>query len=777
MIPPIRIFLLLAILVGLGRASGADFYVSPSGDDANPGTSASPWRTVQKAAATVSPGSRVFLRSGVYRERVEVQVSGNAVDGPVVFQAVPGEEPILDGSGLAFDPDGATALLAIRGRSYLRFEGITFRNLTTTGRDLVPVGILIEGDAHHLEIVKNVIHGIGTWFGGSDGGDAHGIAIYGTEADPIHDLLVAENELFALKLGSSEALVLNGNVTDFTVRDNVVRDCNNIGIDFIGFEGTAPSPAADRARDGVCRGNLVFNIDSAFNPAYNGSFTRGGGDRGAGGIYIDGGADIVVEGNVVHHCNIGIELASEHAGKATERILLRNNLAYQNDIGGIFLGGYDAQRGATKDCQILNNTLFENDTSKDGNGEIYLQYDVRNCVFRNNLLKANGQGLLIGNPWTANVGSVVDHQLFFAPGGAEEWQWKTVIRTNLAAYRAASGNDANSLLADPLVRDAEAFDFRLAAASPGRNGADPAFVPASGETDLAGLARVEEGRVDHGACEYRAAPSDAILAVTGNLLPILHGDDSPSADEGTDFGEQIWKEGAPVVRDFVVENVGTEAFRPVRFAFEGGGATAFFLLRTFAVVPAGESRIVRVAFAPGMAGVFTANLVINGARSEGASFRFALRGKGLAPDHLPDEQVGTELRELRGNGVYHTKGVGQIAGILLDRRSGRAWFRTENDGRLPDRIRLEVSSGGRFLSLAFFRRQGGRRRNVTAGLIAGREQVALGAGAGLQDECRLVRTDAGEGRGFSRQLAMTARSLSEPNRTDRVLLRVRGRQA
>jgi hypothetical protein len=43
-----------------------------------------------------------------------------------------------------------------------------------------------------------------------------------------------------LKTGSSESLVVNGNVTNFRITHNVVHDNNNIGIDVIGFERTAP---------------------------------------------------------------------------------------------------------------------------------------------------------------------------------------------------------------------------------------------------------------------------------------------------------------------------------------------------------------------------------------------------------------------------------------------------------------------------------------------------------------------------------------------------------
>ncbi len=123
----------------------------------------------------------------------------------------------------------------------------------------------------------------------------------------------------------------------------------------------------------------------------------------------------------MHHCNIGIELANEHAGQATSDINLRNNLIYHNTIAGIFMGGYDTLRGTTRDWQILNSTCFENDTIQDGNGEIYLQFDVAGCIIRNNLLTSNSQSLLNGNPYTQDTGNEVGYQLFFAPSGDQAW--------------------------------------------------------------------------------------------------------------------------------------------------------------------------------------------------------------------------------------------------------------------------------------------------------------------------------------------------------------------
>src|SRR5882672_7483675 len=42
------------------------FYVAPTGSDTAPGSSASPWRTLQKAANTVRAGDLVIVRAGTY---------------------------------------------------------------------------------------------------------------------------------------------------------------------------------------------------------------------------------------------------------------------------------------------------------------------------------------------------------------------------------------------------------------------------------------------------------------------------------------------------------------------------------------------------------------------------------------------------------------------------------------------------------------------------------------------------------------------------------------
>lgn len=734
-------------------SAGADFYVSPTGDDAAVGDLANPWRTIQKAANFATAGSTVWIREGVYGEKIVMNVSGDGTSGPIVFRAMPGETAVVDGTGLPFNPDSDNALLTIRNRHHLRIEGLEFRNLKTAVRYLVPIGILIDGDSHDLEIVGNVIHHIETRYPGEDGGDAHGIGVFGTATNPIENLLIEENELHDLRLGSSEALVLNGNVRDFIVRDNVVRQCNNIGIDFIGYEGTGPTPALDRAREGRCTGNLVFGIDSAFNPAYGGDFVRGGGDRSAGGIYVDGGVDLLVDGNVVYGCNIGIELASEHAGRSTARIALRNNLIYRNMIGGLFMGGYDTRRGSTQEGMVRNNTLFDNDTRQDGNGEIHLQFDVRNSSFRQNLLRANTQGLLVGNPFTQNTGNSLDYQLYFAPNGAQEWQWRRAYYTAFGAWKNATGGDAASLSADPGFVDVSGYDFRPAPGSSARNAGDPAFVAEVGETDLIGRARVAEGRIDIGAFEGNDTPVDATLGQNG--------------DDG-DFGEALWHGGTTVEQEFAIANSGTESWRIVRIAFEGAGAPAFRLQRCFAVLRAGEMRSLRVAFTPPAAGDFTADLVVNGLHNGGGELRIPLSGRGISPDQLPDVLCGNRANALRYGKVFAAAGSGPTLPLRMKSRSSRAFFRAENAGALPDPIRLRATSGNSKLDVQYWMRSGGRRINSSTRLRRG-TIFPLAPGAGLNVECRLQRRRDGR---FSRTLTMTALSMNLPTLSDRCSLRV-----
>jgi hypothetical protein len=487
---------------GLRSAERTVFWVAKGGSDAGQGTADDPWATLQHAADRVTPGSVVYVGGGIYDQRFEIPSSG-APGRPITFAAAPDERVMLDGSSLEV-PAGQSAMITIDSERYIVVRGFEISGYRTDVTGHVPIGILVTGASDHIRLEGNVVHDMGTTFQGRNGGDAHGIAVFGTAADhPIEDVRIIDNELARLDLGSSEALVVNGNVDGFLIEGNRVHDTNNIGIDVIGFEGTAPDPTVDQARDGVVRGNAVWNVDSYGNPAY-------GRDRSADGIYVDGGRDILIEGNTIHDVNIGIELASEHAGRSTRNVTARNNVVYDSTAIGIAIGGYDRRRGSTEDCVIVNNTVVHTDGV-----ELLVQFDTRNNVIANNVIVAGPRHLFVENAYRENVGNVLDHNLYDSVDGGSDgtWQWKGVDYGDFERWSARSGNDGHSEFADPAFVNAETDDFRIQASSPAVDAG--AFLAVSGATDLAGKPRAQAGGIDLGAFEVPAPPPSPTPSIPG----------------------------------------------------------------------------------------------------------------------------------------------------------------------------------------------------------------------------------------------------------------------
>lgn len=443
--------LLLTLLFSNNWA--AKIIVAPSGGN---------YTTIQAGITAANAGDTILVKPGTYNEAVSFSKSGSSLNGYITLMGEAGA--ILDGTG-----KGQLGI-EIFNKKYIKVIGMEVQNFKASG---TPIGISIEGSSSNLEIRNNKVHNIE-----NANGNAHGIAFYGTTASAISNIVVDGNEIRNCKLGQSESLVLNGNVKDFVVSNNVIHDNDNIGIDFIGFEGTGPT-GSDQARNGICVDNTVYNISSLNNPTY-------GGERSADGIYVDGGKDIVIERNNVYNCDIGIELASEWPGKNTQDIIVRNNFVSGSFQANIMAGGYSASRGNAVNITIVNNTTYQ---GKDG--EIALQFNCDNIIIKNNIFYATSNQAYLQKWGSNNTNITVDNNIYYGQSTSSPGNWSDTTAKYINPQ----------LIAPPT-------NMHIEAGSPAINvgtslGNDESGNPISGILDIDNETRVQDGIIDIGADESK----------------------------------------------------------------------------------------------------------------------------------------------------------------------------------------------------------------------------------------------------------------------------------
>ena len=79
-------------------AQAKTFHVSIKGDNANSGSEAAPFRTIQHAADLSQPGDVIRVHAGVYRERVSPPRGGTSDTKRIVYETAPGELVVITGS-------------------------------------------------------------------------------------------------------------------------------------------------------------------------------------------------------------------------------------------------------------------------------------------------------------------------------------------------------------------------------------------------------------------------------------------------------------------------------------------------------------------------------------------------------------------------------------------------------------------------------------------------------------------------------------------------------
>ena len=490
---------------------GNVFYVATTGSNGNPGTSQAPWRDIQYAVDHVQSGDTIVVRGGVYNETVTITNSGSPANGFITLTEYPGEAAIIDGTDLVQQPYGRQGLITLDNVSYVRVKGFELRNYKSDSEFIV-IGVLVQGSGERIEIRDNEIHAIEANMPPSSGSaNGLGIAVYGASATPIRNVIIDGNELYALKTGTGESLTVGGNVDAWQVTDNRVHDNNYIGIDAIGYYISGADH--DRPRNGWIARNSVYNLSTAGNQAIPA-------DAAAIGIYVDGGANVTIERNTVDANEGGIWLLSEHPGKNTSNVVVRNNLVRFSQDAGILVGGYSATgSGGLDNATIVNNTLFQNNASAVSGinaGEFQISYNVTSTIFENNILYAGQKGYAMVKFSPASASAVtIGYNIYYTTsgGGFTRWFWidqnyynDGSSSNNFSAFQAVSGDVENSsVVADPMFVDEAELDLSLAPNSPGIDSghfAPSLGIPAVGIVDYGNNPRVRGAAIDRGAYEH-----------------------------------------------------------------------------------------------------------------------------------------------------------------------------------------------------------------------------------------------------------------------------------
>ncbi len=287
---------------------------NPRAADANDGSPATPWKTIQHAADTVQPGDIVCVMEGRYDERVRLQTDG-ADGAKIVFKAVPRRTVEMHGF--------------VTGEAdYVRIEGFNISSPHLHN------GIEVAG--RHVEIVDNYFTHVKAAVQG-----AYGEEIEGTrDWSDCGEVLVKYNQAFRTQYG----IVLTGDA--WRVESNEVRRLNMYV----------------EAGQGDCDYTRTFGRDHKLRWNY----FHGTDTKETGRAHVDGAQvftahnltahNVLLEQNVICDFGQGFMGSSSVPGAVSDFTFRRN----------IFACGTPKYGGAWGICSAgLPNTVVENNTFSD----------------------------------------------------------------------------------------------------------------------------------------------------------------------------------------------------------------------------------------------------------------------------------------------------------------------------------------------------------------------------------------------------------------------------
>jgi parallel beta-helix repeat protein len=352
-----RLIIIIATLFSQ-YAPGATYYVSPNGNDLNPGSLSSPFLTIKKGVSGLKPADILYLRAGVYTDIIDTNnfnfPSGTSWSNAINVFAYPGEK-------VAWRPVNIYSIInfARQTDQYIIFDGISFDAINSA-----ETAISITQGAHHIrfqncEIMNAYKSGVYILYGNNNGlpsnyhefinCDIHNNGRYNYTGGPA--------QLPGFGAGHGLYITTQHNI----FRGNKVHHNGNWGL-HVYYGGYPAKPTGSN----LMEGNRVYN---------NGQDITRYGHTCCGGIIHTSGDGNMAYNNIVYNNVIGILIDSTGSNsKVFNNTIYNNSLSIQAVTGGSGeiknnisypSGNSIATSGFTASNNLLTNPGFVNASAFD----------------------------------------------------------------------------------------------------------------------------------------------------------------------------------------------------------------------------------------------------------------------------------------------------------------------------------------------------------------------------------------------------------------------------
>ncbi|HWR27283.1 MAG TPA: right-handed parallel beta-helix repeat-containing protein [Candidatus Thermoplasmatota archaeon] len=467
------IFILLSLLLPLVNpgetTSPSTWYISPTGNDRNPGDITNPFKTLQKAINASSNGDTIYLRAGHYNtifsttKGILIDRSGTP-DSWFTISGYPGERAVINGRGYTLAPNSALLRIgtAAKGQSYVRITNIIIENSSRDGIRVAQQGIQTS---HHIRVDNVTINNCAY----------RGLMFWSTNPNKAwcHNLTVENCTINNTQSSRSmgEGITFSG-CKDITFHHNTVTHCPKIMLDL----------ANNTKNCNIYKNTIVTTQGS--------------------GIKLDGS-----QSNKVNAWDENISIYNNHFSGSYTAIKIGvekkggcKNISFYNNIINT-VSSYPGVKleGATGYSQLLDNIVIKHNTIQVSGTGSPLQVEqppakLRNIYVANNIFQGDGSA-----SWQvrSSVSNFTDSCFHFYNNIYNH----TTKPANTAWVDGRHKFETTAILSSPQFVNRKTGDFHLNSTSPAIDAADSTYtVP----FDYDGRTRPQNTIPDIGAYEFSA---------------------------------------------------------------------------------------------------------------------------------------------------------------------------------------------------------------------------------------------------------------------------------